>query len=154
MYLLLIMKRYDNFKLASQIEGVPVSIIKAARQYIPGAYEHGRLDWDIVGPYITEHYDELENAVAETLEELKKQRLRKTIVREDWDFDVVKNKYVLRVEVLARLKDIALAQKNVLYAAMIDELPARLVGLSQADITIELEKIFANICAEMSKIKL
>lgn len=146
--------RYEGVKEASAAENVPVEIIKAARKYISKGFNHNRIDWDLVGVYIAANYDMLEQEANETIDALKKTRLKNTIVREGYEFDLVKDRYLEKTEVVQRIKDMASAQRILLKDALTETLPARLVGLSQNDMLIELTKVFEQVCDSMNKIKL
>ena len=147
--------KYETLKEASKAENIPLEIIKESRKYNPTCFNHGRvIDWEPVADYISKHYEALEKEAAETLDALKRERLRQQITRDNYSFDIEKKRFIEKEVVLQRITEIANTQKLILKSALTEELPARLVGLSQNDILLHLEKVFANVCKEMSAIKI
>ena len=145
---------YENIKQCSQAENIPSDILKACRPHLPAAFNHGRVNFDLAKPYIDANYDMLQQEADETLDALKKQRLKQQMEREKYSFDIEKQKYIEKDMVIQRIKEIGASQKIILKDSLLETLPARLVGLSQADILIELEKVFQNICKEMNTLKI
>ena len=149
------MARYESVKECSAAENIPVAILKEARKYVPQCFNHMRVvNIEILREYVSTHREELEDEVSETLDSLKKERLRNTIIKEKYQLEIIKNKYIDRECSLKCITDIENSKKIIFKNALMEELPPRLVGLSQVDITIECEKLFNKICNEIQGIKL
>lgn len=146
---------YDSVKEASEAENIPIEIIKEAKKKLPECFKFRRItDWPTLRKYIDTYYEELEEEAYESIDALKKERLRKQIDRDDFEFAIQRSKYLESEVVKQRIKDIAQAQRIILKTALLDELPPSIVGLSQADILLKCEEVFNKVCKEMNSIKL
>lgn len=145
------MKKWaTSMKEAADMLGVDQKIIKNARSHPacnPSFGVNGRIDVKKLGPLLKVHLAELQAGPQEDTEDywdLRKKRAAALLA--EIQLDEAKKKYLLREEVLAYIKRVALAQKATLRSRLVNELPPRLLGLGITEMTVILDKEINDIC--------
>lgn len=147
---------YTSLKQCSQATGIPISVLKAAK-YHPiqtGFTPGGRIYWDKAKPFIDAHMAELQEGADDSLVRWRTKKTKAEAFLAEIELEEAKKKYLLKEEVEANIKAIALAQKNILKTKLCNELPSRLLGMDAVAMSVELEKCLNEICKLMEDLKL
>ena len=147
---------YTSMKKLSLDKGVPVPVLKAARDAnAPGFAANGRLDWTLIAPWLADHSEELVlEDTPESLTVWKTRLIKAQAERAELELDKTRGNYVLKSEVLELIAAIAIAQKNLLKTRLTQELPPKLYGLKVDEIIGVMEGAVKEVCQLMQDAKI
>ncbi len=138
----------------SDLQWVKLVHLKAAQNLgCTGFHTSGRIDSDIAFPFLREHKETIIGEAEESLEELKKESLRKDNILADIKIEKERGKYVLAEDVRSYIKTLATAQKALLRTLLTQDLPPKLKGLDTPQITKMMDEVVEEVCKEMREMK-
>ena len=139
---------FGSMKQAAAIKQLSVSLLKAAKASgCPGFDKSGRVYWEQVQPWLTEHADELKANQEESKDYWVLFKLRADAQRSQLALERDKGLYLSKEEVAQQLLQLGSATKAIFKTKLEDELPPQLVGLDSISIKEKLSKAVDEICA-------
>ena len=147
---------YTSLKQCSQATGIAMGVLKAAKCHPlqQGFKPNNRIYWAEAQPFVEQHLAELQEGVDDSLLKWKTKKAKADAFLAEIELDEAKKKYLLKEDVEAQIKAIALAQKTILKAKLTQELPARLLGMDVVAMSVEMEKVLTEVCLLMENLQL
>jgi len=149
------MEKHANQFECETAKALPAGTLRKAKKLgCPGFYANGRVDWDLIGPWLKENSGLMTQGEGEeSLTTLRAQSLKLDIALKELELKKAEDRMVERAYVLKYLKAVHSMAKNALAQKLQNELPPLLVGKTVAEITAELEKACQEICTTMENLK-
>ena len=145
---------YSTMAYCSADTGVPKSVLRLAKTKGAPGFIGYRIDWNQLKPWLDLHGKELEEEATDNLQAWKTRKTKADALMAEIQLDELKEKYLIKEEVMAQVKAVALAQKNILKSKLCNELPPRLLGMNVTDISIEMDKVLKEVCLLMENLTL
>jgi hypothetical protein len=138
---------FASMKQAAGAKQLSVSLLKAAKASgCPGFHASGRVYWEKVAPWITEHLDELSQRQEDSKDYWVIFKLRADAKRSQLALEKEEGLYLTKEEVAQQITQLATAAKSVLKTKLEDELPPKLLGADVHTLRDELSKTLDEIC--------
>jgi hypothetical protein len=119
--------KYNSMKQASLALGITVKQLKIIKeQYPEGFYGDSGLKGPAIKAYFDAHKAELVEKESDSLESLKKEKLRREITRADLAIEEARKKTVPIMEIKEFLKKLNIEVGSLLLAKLVKELPSQI----------------------------
>jgi hypothetical protein len=145
-------KSLGSMKQASAEYGVSVALLRAAKaKGCPGFHPSGRINWELVGPWIQEHTEELQVCETDNKDYWAVEKLKWDAQRSKLAYEQQQGLYLSKQDVALQLNAIAAATKGILLSELEQSLPAKLVGLGEIQIRETMRQTVDTLCANIQR---
>jgi hypothetical protein len=125
---------YRTMKSLSASEGIPLSHLKAAKTLnLTGFRTDGRVNWNELEPAYRANLDKIEDFLDNSIERLKKEKLKRDIERADLTIAELKKQKIDIKDINEFMIQLALQLNGLLFSKIVKELPPRVIGKSEEE---------------------
>jgi phage terminase Nu1 subunit (DNA packaging protein) len=150
-------ERYNNIEAAATAKGISVRVLQIARNLnSPGIHPSGRVNWDLLGPWLQENNSKIEaNANSlDDMDELRKRKLQAQTEMLELENQEMKSNLIDKEDLKQFLLSLSTAQAAILNSRLRDELPIKLVNKNQDEISSILVEVIKDLMRLFKEIKL
>ena len=124
-----------SMKSVSATAGIPLANLKAAKALdLPGFNRDNTINWEVLKPLYYANIDRIEEFLDNSIDRLKKEKLKREIIIKDLDIAELKKQLVDISEIKDFMTVFATKLNGLLLTKIVTELPTSLTGKTEEEI--------------------